>query len=78
MQEETETKQISKLNDEWNLYYHLPDDKQWDISSYKYIIMQNINTLEELISINEKIPEKIVKKLYVICNEKRYYSHVGR
>ena len=21
------------LNDKWNLYYHLPDDKTWDISS---------------------------------------------
>ena len=69
MQEETETKQISKLNDEWNLYYHLPDDKQWDISSYKFI-MQNINTLEELISINEKTPEKIVKNCMLFVMRK--------
>ena len=52
--------QESKINDIWNLYYHLPDDKKWDISSYKYI-MKDINTLENLISINEKLPEKIVK-----------------
>ena len=22
----------------WNLYYHLPHDKKWDLSSYKAII----------------------------------------
>ena len=69
MQEEIETVQISKLNDNWNFYYHLPDDKEWDLSSYKYIA-KNINTLEELMSVNEKTPEKIVKycMLFVMRN----------
>ena len=25
------------LNDNWNMYYHLPDDKNWELSSYKKI-----------------------------------------
>ena len=58
--QELQTSVSRKLNDNWNMYYHLPDDKQWDLDSYKYIA-QNIQTLEEIISINEKIPEKIVK-----------------
>jgi len=44
----------------WNLYYHLPHDKNWDISSYK-IISGNMNTAEQLIAINEGLPENIVK-----------------
>tara|TARA_E500000178_G_scaffold349191_1_gene405695 strand:- start:131 stop:640 length:510 start_codon:yes stop_codon:yes gene_type:complete len=58
--QELQTSISRKLNDNWNMYYHLPDDKQWDLESYKYVA-SNINTLEEIISINEKIPEKIVK-----------------
>lgn len=48
------------LNDKWDLYFHLPHDKNWDLSSYKKI-MTDINTLEDLMSINETIPEKLVK-----------------
>ena len=60
MQEEIKTVQESKLNDKWTFYYHLPDDKQWDLSSYKHVI-KDINSLEQLMTVNEKIPEKIVK-----------------
>jgi len=48
------------LHGKWNLYYHLPNDKNWDLSSYKPI-MEDIDTLEKLIAINESIPENIVK-----------------
>jgi hypothetical protein len=48
------------LNDKWNLYYHLPQDKNWTLSSYK-LIMENIDTVEKLIGLNETIPENIVK-----------------
>ena len=67
--QELQTSMSRKLNDNWNMYYHLPDDKQWDLDSYKYIA-HNIETLEEIISINEKIPEKIVKHcmLFVMRN----------
>ena len=49
-----------KLNDKWNLYYHLPDDKNWDISSYT-IILEDIHSAEEVISINEILPEPVIK-----------------
>lgn len=58
--QELESIETKQLNDNWNMYYHLPDDKQWDLNSYKYIA-ENVSTLNELIAINEKIPEKIVK-----------------
>ena len=44
----------------WDLYYHLPHDKNWDLSSYKKI-MANIDNVEKVIAINESLPENIVK-----------------
>jgi hypothetical protein len=44
----------------WNLYFHLPQDKRWDIKSYE-IIASDINSAERAIIINESLPEKIVK-----------------
>jgi hypothetical protein len=49
-----------QLLGKWDLYYHLPHDKNWDFSSYK-IIANNISTLETVISLNETISESIVK-----------------
>ena len=39
-----------------DLYYHLPSNSNWDLSSYK-TIMKDISTVEEVISLNEKIDE---------------------
>jgi translation initiation factor 4E len=47
------------LSHKWNIYYHLPNDKSWDIQSYKHII--NVSTVEEIISLNENTPENIIK-----------------
>jgi hypothetical protein len=44
----------------WDLYYHLPHIKEWDINSYT-IIMNDINTVEKMVAINKHIPELIVK-----------------
>ena len=44
----------------WNLYYHLPYEKNWELSSYK-LIMSDIDTPEKLITINEAVPENIIK-----------------
>jgi translation initiation factor 4E len=52
--------QQHELHGKWNLYYHLPNDKNWDLSSYKPI-MEEIDTVEKLIALNENIPENIVK-----------------
>lgn len=44
----------------WNMYYHLPHDKNWDLSSYK-LIMGNIDTVESVIALNQTLPENTVK-----------------
>ena len=60
MQEVQEKSETLLLNDKWDLYYHLPHDKQWDLNSYKPIL-KNFNTLHDLIALNENIPEEIIK-----------------
>jgi hypothetical protein len=49
-----------QLNDKWNLYYHLPDDKDWDIKSYT-IILGDIHSADEVIGINENLPDSVIK-----------------
>uniref|UniRef100_A0A6C0LA78 Eukaryotic translation initiation factor 4E n=1 Tax=viral metagenome TaxID=1070528 RepID=A0A6C0LA78_9ZZZZ len=48
------------LLDKWNLYYHLPHDKNWALSGYT-IIMDSIDTVEKVVSLNNAINENIVK-----------------
>jgi hypothetical protein len=49
-----------QLNDKWNLYYHLPNNKNWDFSSYT-VIMDSIDTMEKAIALSENMTENIVK-----------------
>lgn len=49
-----------KLSNKWDLYYHLPNDTNWKLSSYK-TIMKNINSVEEVLALNEKINDHVVK-----------------
>ena len=44
----------------WDLYYHLPHDKSWDLASYK-AIMHGIDSAEKTVAINEGLPENVVK-----------------
>ena len=53
----------------WNLCYHLPHDKQWDLASYK-AIMNELDTVEKLIALNESISENIVKNCMLFVMRK--------
>ena len=44
------------LAGKWNLYYHLPQDNNWSLSSYT-VLMGSINKVESVVGLNEKIPE---------------------
>jgi hypothetical protein len=52
--------QTNNLLGKWNLYYHLPQDKNWELSSYS-IIMSSINTVEQLILLNSSLNDNIIK-----------------
>ena len=44
---------IHDLDIQWTLWYHDPDDKKWDIDSYKKLI--KFNTLEDFLTYYESI-----------------------
>ena len=48
-----------ELYSSWNYYYHLPQDKDWKISSYK-IISNNINTIDIVKVLADAISDKII------------------
>jgi hypothetical protein len=49
------------LNGKWDLYYHLPHNKNWDLSSY-IKIMEDIDSVDKLIAINESLPDNVIKQ----------------
>ena len=44
----------------WTLYYHLPNDNNWDLSGYK-VVVSDMDSLEQLISLNRVVTERMVK-----------------
>lgn len=49
---------LTPLNDKWVLYAHLPHDTDWSIKSYKTIA--TISNVEDILSISESIPDKMI------------------
>ena len=54
-----ETSETHPLYDKWTLWAHLPHDTDWTIRSYKRIM--DIKMVEEIIKLNQAIPEKLIK-----------------
>ena len=57
--ETTNETQYHKLFGKWVLWAHLPHDTDWSIRSYKKIM--NISSVEEMIKLNDALPEKLIK-----------------
>lgn len=55
-----DNKVVTPLQDIWNYYYHLPNDKNWNLDSYHYV-MEHIDSLESLIGVNEMVTDNIIK-----------------
>tara|TARA_Y100000992_G_scaffold300767_1_gene270108 strand:- start:13808 stop:14320 length:513 start_codon:yes stop_codon:yes gene_type:complete len=54
------TTQLHETNDKWDLYYHLPTNKDWSLSSY-CAIAKEIDSIEKVIKINEQMTDSIIK-----------------
>lgn len=50
----------SPLHSKWNYYYHLPNDKSWELSSYR-MVLKNIERVDQLVAVNNAVPEHVVK-----------------
>ena len=57
------------LHGKWHFYYHLPHDKNWGLSSYT-VIMDSIDTVEKVITLNESINENVVKNCMLFVMKK--------
>jgi len=57
------------LDDKWNLYYHLPHNNNWDLSSYT-IIMDSVDTAEKVVTLNESLNDNIVKNCMLFVMRK--------
>ncbi len=48
------------LRDKWDLYYHLPQNKKWDLESY-CLILEDIDNVEKLVAIGEALTVNVMK-----------------
>ena len=60
--------QTHQLIDKWVLWAHLPHNTDWSLKSY--IKLQNLETVEDVISITNAIPEKMVKNCMLFLMRK--------
>jgi len=44
----------------WDLYYHLPQNKNWDVASYK-LILGDIDTADKLVVIGGSLTQNVMK-----------------
>ena len=50
---------VNKLSDKWVLWAHLPHNTDWSLRSYTNIC--EIDTVEEVISLNRTLPEQLIQ-----------------
>lgn len=49
-----------RLLGKWDLYYHLPQNKNWDLASYQ-LILGDIDTVDKLVAIGEALTQNVMK-----------------
>ena len=64
--EETKAVVIHPLNCKWVLYYHLPSDKSWTLSSY-VVIDKNIDSAEKVVAMNTMVPDHVLYGCMFFC-----------
>ena len=64
---ETET-ELHKLSDAWTLWAHLPHDTDWSLNSYNKVL--TFENIEELITLNNTIPERMLKNCMLFMMKK--------
>lgn len=44
----------------WNMYYHLPHDKSWDLGSYKSV-QHGLSSVEDILAMNRSMSDQVIK-----------------
>ena len=52
--------QLHTLHDKRNMYYHLPDNKAWDLASYT-VLMGSIDNAESVIALSSKLHDNVIR-----------------
>ena len=50
---------MPKLNNNWTLWFHDPNDSNWGIDSYKKII--SVDTIEDYWALYDKLDDQLIK-----------------
>ena len=70
MDKKTSIQKVHPLNTSWIIWYHNPNDKNWDIDSYKSIL--ELNTIEDfLVLVNswDKCLPKVTQGMYFLMRK---------
>lgn len=67
-EQELEIQNFHPLNSNWVYWAHLPHDTDWNLDSYKTVL--KFKNLEEIISLNEMLPEVLVKNCMLFIMRK--------
>lgn len=62
------TAELHQLSDTWTLWAHLPHDTDWSLKSYNEVL--TFNHIEELITLNNTIPERMIKNCMLFMMKK--------
>ena len=64
------------LNSNWTMWAHLPHDTDWSLNSYKKIY--TFKTIEELKTLIDIIPEKMIKNcmLFIMRENTKLYGKI--
>ena len=54
---------LHEISSMWNVWVHMPNERNWDINSYRSVA--NINTLEEAIEFSELISDISINKCMI-------------
>jgi hypothetical protein len=57
---------FNALSSKWNLYYHLQNDSNWSLDSYK-VVMKDIDTVECVNALNNALPEYLMYNCMFFC-----------
>ena len=55
------------LNDTWNLYFHDPDNQNWEMESY--VLVTTISTVEEWVMLHHSLKEVLHKGMFFLMRE---------
>lgn len=58
---------MTELNNKWNIYFHDPNDHNWDVSSFQYL--SSLHTVEEFVEVFSTFKELFYNGMFFIMRD---------